>query len=130
MTSENTYIPGVCNIGPAERRRRLRVGWMGVAFTVLVGFALFFFDAHPVWYLLLFFPATMTAAGFLQYLTHFCAYFGFAALFNFQSAGEQTSVAGEEERRKDRRKAWQILLGSVLIGGMVAGVAAVIALNV
>lgn len=51
---------------------------------------------------------------------HFCAYFGFASLFNFGDVGKTDSVQQAEFRVKDRRKAWQIVMHSVLIGIAVA----------
>jgi len=115
------YIPGVCNIGPAEIAKRRRSGWAGAAATVAVWAALAAVDAPPPLRLLTFFPATMAAAGFLQAAMHFCAYFGFASLFNFgPEAGKTDTVAEAEFRRKDRRKAWQILGYSVAVGFGVA----------
>ena len=51
---------------------------------------------------------------------HFCAYFGFASLFNFDDVGKTDSVSQAEFRAKDRRKAWQIIIYSVLVGAAVA----------
>ena len=51
---------------------------------------------------------------------HFCAYFGFASLFNFSDVGKTDSVSQAEFRAKDRRKAWQIIIYSVLVGAAVA----------
>lgn len=124
--SANTYIPGVCNIGPAEIARRRRTGWTGAVITVGAWAALAAFDAPPALRLLLFFPAMMSATGFLQAAMHFCAYFGFGALFNFgpeAGKGNTDTVVEAEFRAKDRRKAWQIVGYAVVAGLVVAGVA-------
>ncbi len=121
-----TYIPGVCNIGPAEIARRRRAGWTGAAVTVAAWAALAAFDAPPVVRLLLFFPAMMSATGFLQAAMHFCAYFGFSALFNFgpEAGRSKTDTVAEAEfRAKDRRKALQIVAYAAAIGAVVAGAA-------
>ena len=57
---------------------------------------------------------------------HFCAYFGFASLFNFGDVGKTDSVGQAEFRAKDKKKAWQIVIYSVLIGLAVAIIAFII----
>ena len=119
-TIQNKYIPGVCNIGPAEIKKRKQAGWMGLIATVLLWAAFIWFDVPSAWRLLLFFPAMMSATGFLQAYMHFCAYFGFVSLFNFGDVGKTDSVQQAEFRVKDRKKAWQIIIYSVLIGAAAA----------
>lgn len=123
QTAQNQYIPGVCNIGDEEIKKRKQAGWAGLAATVILWGIFIWIDAAPVWRLLLFFPAMMSATGFLQAYMHFCAYFGFTALFNFGDVGKTDSVQQAEFRAKDRRKAWQIVIYSVLIGIAVAALA-------
>jgi len=113
---EEKYIPGVCNIGPEEIKKRKQAGWMGLIATILLWAAFSWLDVPAVWRLSLFFPAMMSATGFLQAYMHFCAYFGFASLFNFGDVGKTDSVSQAEFRAKDRRRAWQIIIHSVLIG--------------
>ena len=115
-TIQNKYIPGVCNIGPAEIKKRKQAGWAGLIATILLWAAFIWFNVPSIWRLTLFFPAMMSATGFLQAYMHFCAYFGFASLFNFGDVGKTDSVSQAEFRAKDRRRAWQIIIYSVLIG--------------
>lgn len=77
-----SYVPGVCNIGPAEIAARRRVGWGGLAASVVLLGLFIWFDALPLWRLTVFFPAAVSVSGFLQAVMHFCAYFGFGSLFN------------------------------------------------
>jgi len=116
MEIQNKYIPGVCNIGPEEIKKRKQAGWMGFIATVALWAVFVWFGVAPAWRLLLFLPAMMSATGFLQAYMHFCAYFGFASLFNFDDVGKTDSVSQAEFRAKDRRRAWQIIIYSVLIG--------------
>ena len=117
MTARQDYVPGACNIGTAEIRQRKQSGWVGLGVTVVLWGAFFIFRVPAPWRLLVFFPATLCAAGFLQAALHFCAGFGMRGVFNFGSrVGETETVAQEEFRRKDRRKARQIGLYSFLIG--------------
>jgi len=117
---ENKYIPGVCNIGPAEIGKRKQSGWIGLAATVALWALLILLDVPQIWRLALFLPAVISATGFLQAHMHFCAYFAFSSLFNFGDLGKTDSVQQAEFRAKDRRKAWQIIIYAILIGIAVA----------
>jgi hypothetical protein len=115
--NNNIYIPGVCNIGPAEIAMRKRVGWGGLVVTALVWFGLAYFDVNHYWLLLLVIPASMAATGFLQGYLHFCAGFGMRGLFNFGSeVGKTETVQQQEFRAKDKKRAQQIFIYSIFIG--------------
>ncbi|XKT74741.1 MAG: hypothetical protein ACJKTH_01490 [Patescibacteria group bacterium UBA2163] len=117
---KNTYIPGVCNIGPEEIKKRKQAGWIGLIATIALWALFIWLETPPIWRLTLFFPAMMSATGFLQAYTHFCVYFGFANLFNFGDVGKTDSVSQAEFRTKDRKKAWQIILFTISIGAIVS----------
>lgn len=117
MEIQNQYIPGVCNIGDEEIKMRKRTGQIGLVATIALWALFIWFDVPQIWRLTLFFPAMVSATGLLQAYMHFCAYFGFASLFNFGSkVGNTDSVSQAEFRAKDRKKAWQIIIYSGLIG--------------
>jgi len=117
MTAKAEYVPGVCNIGPAEIRRRKQSGRFGLGATILVWAAFLIFGVSAPWRLLLFFPAMISAAGFFQATLHFCAGFGMRGVFNFGSkVGKTETVEQTEFRLKDRRKARLIGLYSALVG--------------
>ncbi|MDZ4820600.1 MAG: hypothetical protein SGJ20_16670 [Planctomycetota bacterium] len=121
------YVPGVCNIGKAEIRQRRILGLIGLATTVLGGLALILTGVEQCWRLLLFFPATLAATGYLQAAWHFCAKFGFGGVFNFgPNVGQTDTVEQAEFRRQDRKTALQIVGLSILAGAVVAGVAYVL----
>jgi len=121
------YIPGVCNIGPAERRRRRMGGIAGAVATVALLALLLIIDAPYLWRLILVIPAAGAATGFLQDAMHFCAGFGMKGIFNVvNSAGVVDNVELEEFRQKDRNKAIQISLYSLAIGLTVAALALLI----
>jgi hypothetical protein len=121
MSTTNTYVPGVCNIGRAEIAKRKQVGWIGAIVTFAVWIVLFITRVPVPWRLLLFFPASLAASGFLQASMHFCAGFGSRGLFNFgDKVGMTETVIQAEFRAKDKKKARQILVLSMLIGVAVA----------
>jgi len=114
------YIPGTCNIGPAEIARRVRIGHIGLAVTVLLGVVLLALDAAAPWRLLLALPAGMAAAGYLQARMRFCFDYGFRGVYNFEALGHTERVAAEQARAQDRRRALVVALASVAIGFAVA----------
>jgi hypothetical protein len=118
------YIPGVCNIGPAETAMRKRAGWVGLILTAVLWTVLASSKSNPLWYLFLFFPAAGSAIGFIQAKMHFCAAFGLKSLFNFgPEVGKTDTVLQAEFRALDRKKAWRIFGYSSLIGVLAAIVA-------
>ena len=120
----NQYVPGVCNIGEAEIRQRIRVGWIGLVVTVVVWALFDYLGVSWGWKLILFFPASFGATGFLQGWMHFCAGFGMKGVFNFsEKAGTTDTVSQAEFRAKDRAKAISIFIYSVLIGVIVIAIA-------
>jgi len=125
--SNQDYIPGMCNIGPAERRRRRLGGIAGAAATVLIFLGLLAIDAPILWRLILIVPAAGAATGLLQDVLHFCVGFGLKGIFNvINSAGVVDNVELEEYRLKDKRKAQKIVVWSGIIGLVVAGLSLLI----
>jgi len=122
--ASNEYTPGMCNIGPAERRMRRRSGFLGLIVTLVVLIILLATDVHWAWRLVLVVPATVGALGFLQDRLHFCVGFGMKGIFNvINSAGVTDNVELEAFRQADRRKAIKILFYSLAIGLIVTALA-------
>lgn len=126
MTDSNVYVPGVCNIGPAEIRRRRLSGRLGLALAVVFLVVAFALAIPAPWRALVALPAGLAAAGFLQAGFRFCAGFGIRGLFNFGDVGVEEEVHEAEFRRKDQRKAMLIGMLSFLIAALAAVVAVVI----
>lgn len=125
--SQQQYIPGVCNIGPAERRKRRMGGYLGLIVAIILLIVLIVIKAAWAWRLFLVLPLAAAASGFLQDALHFCAGFGMKGLYNvINSAGVTDNVELEEYRKKDRRKALQILWLSLLIGVVLTAAALLI----
>jgi hypothetical protein len=114
------YVPGVCNIGPAEIARRRRSGHVGLAIGLVVLAGLVAFDAPRAARLILVLPAAVAASGYLQAWFRFCAGFGSRGIFNFGELGHTDDVVDPVARAKDRAKARGIALASVAIGIVVA----------
>lgn len=117
------YVPGVCNIGPAEIARRRRAGHVGLVATIAaLGVAVAVDAPRPV-RLLVGLPAATAASGYLQARARFCAGFGSVGVFNFGAVGATRSVVDPEARAADQATARRIGLRSTLIGAA-AGVGA------
>lgn len=126
MSTNNNdrYIPGVCNIGPAEIRMRRATGIFSLGITVIMFVLFYVMNIDPLIRLLIFIPAVTSAAGFLQAQLHFCAHFGMTGLFNVgDDLQQRESIDQVEYRRKDQRKAITIIAGSAAIGLGVALIA-------
>lgn len=121
MQAQNKYIPGVCNIGESEIRKRKQVGWIGLILTFLIYILFVYYNVPRIWHLVIAIPATASAIGFLQARMHFCAYFASTGVFNFgPGAGNTGTVEIAEFRAHDRRKATRIIIYSIIIGMAVA----------
>jgi hypothetical protein len=120
-----TYIPGVCNIGEEEIKLRNQAGWMFLIVTVIFGAFFYFLPGISPWLrLVIFFPAAISALGFLQAAFHFCVAFGTQGLFNVDhEAGKTESVSQAVFRKQDQRKAVLIIIYSLIIAAIVAAVA-------
>lgn len=121
MNNENQYKAGVCNIGPEETRRRMKAGHTGAVATILLLIIFIAADVPPGYRLLTAMPAMMAASGYIQASMRFCAYFGLASVFNFAALGNQTKIEDKHFQSIDKRKAYQIISYSVLVG-LVVGV--------
>jgi len=113
---QNQYIPGACNIGIEEIEKRKQMGWAGLICTVILYGLFVYFKVPQVWRIAVFIPAFTAAIGFIQAYMHFCAYFGLASLYNFGEVGKTDTVEQTEFRAKDRRKALQIIIYSIIAG--------------
>lgn len=119
-----TYVPGVCNIGSAEIRRRRRFGHFALAATIAAALILTALAAPVAAFLLVGLLAAAAAEGYLQAYLHFCAGFASRGLYNLGPvAGQTTQIASPEARLVDRAQARRISLLAGEIGLLVGLVA-------
>lgn len=110
-----SYIPGTCNLGQAEVRRRQFVAIVGL---VLTAFSFFGLEAagqtnSARWSL--FAPLMVFSIGFIQSRKKFCLAYGLMGTFNLGKLGDLTRVQSPEDRKADRKTALSIFAQSAIL---------------
>jgi hypothetical protein len=123
---EIQYIPGTCNIGKGEVRKRQLVALVGLFFSVTTLLAFSTVETTTAVRLGIFFPLMVASVGFVQSRSKFCLAYGFAGTFNVGKMGDIKRVASKEDRAADRKTALVILGKSFLLAALATAVVLVI----
>ena len=115
------YIPGSCNIGKDEIKRRQRVAVIGAVATILGAFSIINKYESNFPRLWLFIPAMVFATGWIQSKKKFCLAYGFMGVFNFGKAGAAQKVRSKDEKDADRATAFSILTQAVVLAFAITG---------
>ncbi|MCK5047162.1 MAG: DUF2892 domain-containing protein [Candidatus Heimdallarchaeota archaeon] len=78
------YKPGQCNIGHAERLKRLMIGLMGFVVTIIGAILIMVFDWNAWYMMLLAVPLFMGFFGLYQYSFKFCAVNGLTKKYDMR----------------------------------------------
>jgi len=124
--SEIQYIPGSCNIGKGEIKRRQFVALLGLFLSIFALLTLISLDAPSSSRIGIFFPLMMASVGYIQSRSKFCLAYGFAGTFNVGKMGDLSRVASPEDRAADRKTALTILGKSLLLAVIATGVVVVL----
>src|SRR6187399_604192 len=116
--TEEGYIPGHCNLGTDEIRRRMKIGYIGMVLTFIVFLFLEIMDARRGYRILVFPPIAYALSGFLQARHKFCYVYGWAGLYSMTGRKHFHKVEQPESALKDRRTALKII-SMVLLGSIV-----------
>ncbi|WP_435095773.1 hypothetical protein [Halorubrum sp. N11] len=110
------YQPGVCNIGPAQQRRRLLLG-VGSLLLAVVAVGAIAVMEWPRWTLLAsLFPLYGAAMGYFQYRERFCVGFAGVGVFDVGEGTNQVQDAAALEA--DRRRAVRLNAKSLAVGAV------------
>jgi hypothetical protein len=120
--SEIQYIPGSCNIGKGEIKRRQFVALLGLFLSIFASVTLISVDAPTSSRIGIFVPLMMASVGYIQSRSKFCLAYGFAGTFNVGKMGQISRVASPEDRAADRKTALTILGKSFLLAALATGV--------
>jgi hypothetical protein len=122
------YIPGSCNIGTGEIKRRQAVALFGLFLTIFSITTLLVTDQNKSSRLSIFIPAMIFSVGFIQSRSKFCLAYGLAGTFNFDRLGKISKVGSADDRMADRKTAVLILIKSVALAALITAVFYVIPL--
>lgn len=109
------YIPGSCNLGRAEIRRRQFVALIGLILSITTFVGLIGSDAPTSARWGMFVPLMVFSIGFIQSRKKFCLAYGFMGTFNLGKLGDIARVQNPEDRKADRKTALVILLQATLL---------------
>lgn len=115
------YIPGSCNIGKEEIKRRQRVALFGALLTIVGAIWVINKNETNSARLWLFIPAMIFSIGWIQSRKKFCLAYGFMGVFNFGKAGAAQKVRSKEERSADRATAFSILSQGIVLALAITG---------
>lgn len=110
-----TYVPGKCNIGSGEVKRRQLVGLLALFFSASSLLSLILVDAPREARLGIFFPLIIASIGYFQSQNKFCLAYGLAGTFNLGKLGDISRVSNPVDRAADRAYAYKILGKSFLM---------------
>ena len=120
--SEAQYIPGTCNLGKSEVRRRQLVGLVGLFFSLSSLIGLLAVHADRSARLGIFLPLLVASVGYVQSRSRFFLAYGFAGTFNLGKLGDISRVSDPIDRAADRKTALTILGKSFLLAAIATGV--------
>ncbi|NHJ49672.1 MAG: hypothetical protein FK733_17915 [Asgard group archaeon] len=78
------YKPGQCNIGPAQRMKRLLIGMTSFPIAAIGAILIWLLNANALWALTLVVPLFMGFFGIFQYIFKFCAINGLTKKYDMR----------------------------------------------
>ena len=113
------YIPGSCNIGIREIRRRQLFAGIGMFLTISTVVGFYHQHASRIARFGTFLPAFVMSIGYLQARKKFCLAFGLSGLFNFGTLGNTKRVVSEIDRKIDRAAVIRLFSQAVVLASAV-----------
>jgi hypothetical protein len=118
----NTYVPGTCNIGQGEIKRRQAVAIFGLFLIAISSIGILTTDQDRGARLSIVIPAVIFSIGFVQSRKKFCLAYGLAGTFNFGKLGQISKVQSLEDKKADRKTAVFILFQSIALAGVITAI--------
>lgn len=117
--SSSQYIPGTCNIGSGEIRRRQVVAIIGSIISISSFVTLLMANAPRNARYGIFVPLMIASVGWVQSRSKFCLAYGFAGTFNMGKLGDISRVADAASKAADRKTALTILVKSTALAAII-----------
>jgi len=127
--SADTYIPGSCNIGKGEIRRRQAVALIAAVLSAFTLAGLISTSAAPGARLGIFIPLLVASIGWIQSRKKFCLAYGFMGTFNFGKLGQLSKVSDKSAQAADRKTALSILAQSLSLAAILTLIVYLLPLN-
>jgi len=127
--SADIYIPGTCNIGKGEVRRRQAVALIGAVLSAFTLVGLISTSATPGARLGIFIPLLVASIGWIQSRKKFCLAYGFMGTFNFGKLGQLSRVSDKSAQAADRKTALSILAQSLSLAAILTLIVYLLPLN-
>jgi len=127
--SADIYIPGSCNIGKGEIRRRQAVALIGAVLSAFTLAGLISTSAAPGARLGIFIPLLVASIGWIQSRKKFCLAYGFMGTFNFGKLGQLSKVSDKSAQAADRKTALSILAQSLSLAAILTLIVYLLPLN-
>ena len=127
--SADIYIPGTCNIGKGEVRRRQVVALIGAVLSAFTLAGLISTSAAPGARLGIFIPLLVASIGWIQSRKKFCLAYGFMGTFNFGKLGQLSKVSDKSAQAADRKTALSILAQSLALSAILTLIVYLLPLN-
>ncbi len=128
MNEPTHYIPGMCNINPAEIRKRRLSGHIGLAAAVLIAALLVFTQSDWLYRIVVFAPVYLASIGYLQARSKFCVAYAGAGKQHADD-GDALSVIDASARKADEVRARILYIQAFLIATVLTVVFCVIPLG-
>ena len=127
--SADIYIPGSCNIGKGEIRRRQVVALIGAVLSAFTLAGLISTSAAPGARLGIFIPLLVASIGWIQSRKKFCLAYGFMGTINFGKLGQLSKVSDKSAQAADRKTALSILAQSLSLAAILTLIVYLLPLN-
>jgi len=109
------YIPGTCNIGTGEIRRRQVVALIGAVLSLITLIGIITSSAPRSARFGIFIPLAIASIGWVQSRKKFCLAYGLMGTFNFGKLGQISRVSDSASKLADRETAFKILGQSLFL---------------
>jgi len=109
------YIPGTCNIGTGEIRRRQIVALIGAVLSLVTLIGMITSSAPRSARFGIIAPLAIASIGWVQSRKKFCLAYGFMGTFNFGKLGQISRVSDSASKLADRKTAFKILGQSLFL---------------
>jgi predicted nucleic acid-binding Zn ribbon protein len=124
--SSSAYIPGVCNINPAEVAKRRKAGHFGLVLFIVLLIVLVVLSVSRYIRIILFVPAFISAIGYLQAKNKFCVGYASAGSQHADDIESAVPVTEAAYLEADKKRTKELYLQAAIVSLILMAVTLVI----